>query len=355
MDYLSNTAAGFAADRADTAGKLALTVVAAGRDVHDFGGIDIVHVLTTTHYSPSLGAFSVPTNTWHQAWAMLGLAAAGEAIPVSVTQNLIDLQQADGGWMYDLGPYSISSDADSTGIALQALAAAGVAPTNSAVSSAILYLESTQDGGAGWLNANSTVAAVQGLLAAGEDLESDWLVDGRSPMEAVVAYQKSDGPFVWKRGVVVEWWGTTRPYDDLLATADAIPALYGVPKLFVPGVLAPFAPSPRGLDPDRTLAVPPRFSAGDGIDLVIPFGSDANVDGDVTVDWRPVGLAGWFVAGPAVRVDGYYTASLPSPTATTEYRVTFHDMDGVQHGSELGNPVSLTLTIYRTHLPLILR
>jgi hypothetical protein len=310
-------------------------------------------VLTTTHYSPSLGAFVVPTNTWHQAWAMLGLAAGGEAIPVSVTQNLIDLQQADGGWKYELGP--LSSDPGSTGVALQALAAAGVPLTDSAINSATLYLENTQDDRAGWSDANNTVAAVQGLLAAGEDLESDWLVAGRSPMEAVAAYQKSDGPFVWKQGIVVEWWGMALPYDNFLATADAIPALHGVSKLFTPGVLAPFAPSPRGLDPDRTLALPPRFSVGDGIDLLIPFGSDANVDGVLTVDWRPVGAAGWMAAGPAVRNDGYYTVSLPSPTGTTEYRVTFDDMDGVQHGTQLDNPVSFTLTIWRTHLPVVLR
>ena len=54
MDYLSSTASTFVARSADSAGKLALAVDAAGEDVRDFGGVDIVHVLTDTWYSPTL-------------------------------------------------------------------------------------------------------------------------------------------------------------------------------------------------------------------------------------------------------------------------------------------------------------
>ncbi|RMF47707.1 MAG: hypothetical protein D6755_04765, partial [Anaerolineae bacterium] len=224
LDYLAANAASYAAADPASAGKLALAVTAAGQDAHNFGGLDLVHVLTATHYSPTLGAFGVPTNTWHQSFAILGLAAAGEPIPVNATQNLLALQQPDGGWKYDLSPAFWNTTApDSTGLALQALIAAGLPVTDTHILSATAYLRSTQDPFGGWSNANSTAFALQGLLAVGEDLHA-WRVNGHTPFEALFAYQKADGPFVY------QWdspWGA--PTDNFFATRQAVPALLGVP------------------------------------------------------------------------------------------------------------------------------
>ena len=345
MDYLSATASSYVTKSADSAGKLALAVEAAGGDAHDFGGVNIVHVLTDTWYSPTLGAFGVPTNTWHQAFAIVGLAAAGETTPVSATQTLIGLQQSDGGWKYDFGPWSFTSDPDSTGIALQALIAAGVLPADTSVVSGTLYLQNQQNDQGSWSSwgspsANSTAYAMQGLLAAGEDLLADkWLKDGHSPYDALAAFQKPDGPFA------------VAGSDNGMATRQAVPALLGVHYPFTPAAMTPFSTVNRGSDPDRTVACPPRAAWGNSVDVTIPFGSDLDTDGSVALDWRISG--GSWVTGTTVhRADGYYTATVPVTVPVAyEFQATFTDPDGVQYGPTM----SSTLEPHYVYLPLILK
>lgn len=345
MDYLSSTASSYVNNGPDAAGKLAVAVEAAGEDAHDFGGVDIVHVLTSTYYSPTLGAFGVPTNTWHQAFAILGLVAAGETIPASATQTLTGLQQSDGGWKYDLSPAPWNTTTpDSTGLALQALIAAGVPPSDTSVVSGTAFLRSQQDAQGGWSNANSTAYAMQGLLAAGEDLIADWSSDdGHSPYDALAAYQKPDGPFVWA-------WSW--PGDNTLATAQAVPALLGKANPFTgTGVLSPFVAVQRGPDPDRTVACAPRATWGDSVDVIVPFGSDLDLDGAVALDWRASGGA-WVTGTTLHRADGYYTATLPLTNPLVyEFRATFTDPDGVQSGPT----TSSTLEPRYIYLPLVLK
>lgn len=239
LDFLATRAAAYAAGGPDRAGKLTVAVVAAGQDPYAFGGVDLVHVLTSTHYSPTLGAFGVPTNTWHQAFAILGLAAAGEAPPPEAVQTLIDLQQPDGGWKYDLSgsPWNTTTP-DSTGLAMQALIAAGVPATDASLVRAIEFMRARQDAQGGWGNANSTAYAMQGLLAAGEDLVADWSIQGHSPYDALAAYQKPDGPFVW----TWDW-----PEDNGLATWQAVPALLGRPLPIYPPLALPEGRNLAGL------------------------------------------------------------------------------------------------------------
>lgn len=239
IEFLAGRAAAYAAGGPDRAGKLAVTVVAAGQDPYAFGGVDLVDLLTNTYYSPTLGAFGVPTNTWHQAFAILGLAAAGETPPPTATQTLINLQQPDGGWKYDLSgsPWNTTTP-DSTGLAMQALIAAGVPPTDTALLKAIAFLAAQQDAQGGWGNANSTAYAMQGLLAAGEDLIANWSVGGHSPYNALAAYQKPDGPFVW----TWDW-----PEDNGLATWQAVPALLGRSLPIYPPLALPVGQNLAGL------------------------------------------------------------------------------------------------------------
>ncbi|MDY7075771.1 MAG: prenyltransferase/squalene oxidase repeat-containing protein [Chloroflexota bacterium] len=348
MDYLSSAAPSYVNTSSDAAGKLAVAVEAAGGDAHDFGGVDIVDVLNNTWYSPTLSAFGVPTNTWHQAFAILGLAAAGETIPVSATQTLVGLQQSDGGWKYDFGPWSFASDADSTGLAMQALIAAGVLPSDISVVSATGFLANQQDAWGGWSNANSTAYAMQGLLAAGENLVADWASEyGHSPYDALAAYQKSDGPFVWM------WdspWGP--PNDDFFATRQAVPALMGQYYPLPSATLTPFGGVNRGPDPDRMVACQPRAAWGNSVGVVIPFGSDLDGDGSVALDWRAHGQTSWVTGTEVHRGDGYYTATLPGTALLVyEIRATFTDPDGVQYGPTM----SVTLEPQHIYLPLIMR
>ena len=344
LDYLSATAASYVYVSADAAGKLALAVEAAGRDAHNFGGVDIVHVLTNTWYSPTLGAFGTPTNTWHQAFAILGLAAAGEPIPISATRTLTSLQQPDGGWKYNLSsnPWNTTTP-DNTGLAIQALIAAGVPPSDPSIVRGLDYLRDQQDEMGGWDNANSTAYAIQGLLAAGENLIADWSSsDGHSPYDALAAYQKPDGPFVWA-------WSW--PSDNGLATWQAVPALLGVHYPYTPsGPLHTFVPVERGPDPDRIVVCAPRGRLGSDIDVTIPFGSDLDGNGTITFTWRLNG--GTWTTPLAYRADGYFTATIPGhQIGVYDLRAEFSDPDGVQGGPTL----TTTFTIHGAFMPIVLR
>jgi len=346
MDYLSSTASIFANKDAASAGKLALAVEAAGGDAHDFGGIDIVYVLTDTWYSPTLSAFGVPTNTYDQAFPILGLVAAGEATPIGATQTLTSLQQLDGGWKYDLGPWSFSSDPDSSGLALQALVAAGVSTTDPSIGGGVQYLKDQQNTYGSWSSwgspsPNSTAYAMQGLLAAGEDLESAaWLKDGHSPYDALAAMQKVDGPFAL--------YGD----DNGLATWQAVPALLGQSYPLTGGSLATFQAVNRGPDPDRIVPATPRASLGSSVDLLVPFGSDLDQDAMVTLTWRLDG--GAWQTTTLQRAEGAFTTTIPThDPGVYDLRVTFSDADGVQGDSVV--TATGVLTIHRYVLPLVLR
>jgi squalene cyclase len=344
VDALAEGAAPFVQDSADKAGKLTLAVVAAGQDPRDFGGIDLVDAIEQ-HYSPTMGAFGSTgtyTNTWYQSYAILGLAAAKADVPAAAVSQLLALQQAEGGWKYDLGNgWWAVMDPESTGLALQALIAAGISPTDARIIKAVAYLRSAQDTSAGWGdNANATAVAMQGLLSTGEDLEQDWILNGNSPRNALASYQKIDGPFVWK------WdnpWGG--PADNGLATSQAVPALLGASLPLRPGATpAGFTPAFTGPDPDRLVAQTIVASLdGAKIWISLPFGGDLDLDGAAEFSWRAPGAADWTPIETTGRGSGVFTATLVlSDTLWYEFSATLSDADGIQHGQT--DSKSLTMT-----------
>jgi len=345
MDYLASVAPTYAYEFAKSAGKLALAVKAAGGDAHDFGGVDIVDVLANTWYSPTAGAFDNVDDSWDQSFAILGLAAAGETVPVSATQTLKDMQSPDDGSWVDAWGFS---QIDSTGLALQALIASGVAPADPSIARGVAFLRSQQDAQGGWGNANSTALGIQGLLAAGEDLDANWLQDGRGPYEALMADQKIDGPFT------SPWFGST---DNDYATLQAIPALLGV-HYPTAQTLKPFQGVHRGPDPDRLVAAAPRAAWGNSVDVIVPFGSDVDGDGSVALGWRVHGDTTWTTGATAHRADGYYTATLPfTPVVAYDFRATFTDPDGVQYENAILDTVALTVTLenHTVYVPLAVK
>jgi hypothetical protein len=194
-------------------------------------------------------------------------------------------------------------------------------------------------------SANSTAYAMQGLLAAGENLEAiRWLENGHSPYNALSELQKTDGPFTY---------GVT---DDFFATRQAVPALLGVHYPFA-HTLKPFVSVDRGPDPDRTVAADLDVSWNSSADVVVPFGSDLDADGNVTLTWREVGSTSWETE-TIHRADGYYTATLDlALPGAYELQATFVDPDSVQYGTVVSDSVSLTTTLarYDIFLPLVLR
>jgi energy-coupling factor transport system substrate-specific component len=169
-----------------------LALVGAGANPRDFAGRDLVAELRK-HRSPD---GSYPGGVNPTAFGILALRAAGDA-GSSLSRSarwLRGAQNPDGGWGFRP---DAASDPDSTGAALQGLAAAGGGGTGRGVD----YLRGAQEGDGGWSlvesgpsNSQSTAWAVQGLLAAGVDpggVESG----GRDPFEFLAARQAADGHY----------------------------------------------------------------------------------------------------------------------------------------------------------------
>jgi len=216
LDYLASVVDEYATS-ASTTGKLIVGVVAAGRDPTVFGQCNLIERLLSYE---SEGAFG--TTSLDQAWALLALAAAKRPIDQSAIDVLLGLQQEDGGW--ESGP-GWGTDTNTTGLALQALIAAGVDPSAPAIDRALSYLKSQQSSSGGFTystawgteaDANSTALSIQGLFAAGESpFAQQWQKGEQGPVDALLAFQLESGAFEWKPG----------QGENLLATAQAVPAI----------------------------------------------------------------------------------------------------------------------------------
>lgn len=219
LDFLITAGPGYL-DRgtAREYGKLLAGVVAAEGNPYAFAGHDLVQ---RTHATYQNGRFG--EHNWDQAWAILGLAAAGETIPITATQTLLADATSGGGWGFTPGG---SADVDTTGLALQALAAAGAPANHIALAEAKAFLRAQQNDDGGFpvrrpnsSNAPSTAYAILGLIATGENpLAETWRKNGLSPLDRLQAFQGPEG------GIE----GTAGP-NDILATGQAVPALMGKP------------------------------------------------------------------------------------------------------------------------------
>jgi prenyltransferase beta subunit len=228
LEYLATQVDAFATD-ATSAGKLLAGIAAAGLDPRAFAGVDLVARVKS--YADATGAFA--PSALGQAWAMLGLLAAREPLPAGAADTLIALQQPDGGW--ESGP-GWGTDSNTTALALQALAAAGLPVDHAALTQGLAYLAAQQSPTGGFTystawgttaDANSTAYAVQALIALGQNpLGAAWRKGERSPLDDLLALQLTEGAFEWQAGTGA----------NLLATAQAIPALLGKP-LPLPGII----------------------------------------------------------------------------------------------------------------------
>jgi PKD repeat protein len=230
-DYLSEQASSYATGASST-GKLIACLLPLDENPQSFGGMNLIETLQS-FYNPNSGAYG--STTWDQAWAIIARKAAGADIPANAVEYLKSLQLANGGWEYSAG---MGADTDSTGLVLQALAAAGVAAgdttlsANGVIATSLTYLRATQNNQGGWgyneqfsdTSANSTAYAIQGILAAGEDPQSiDWSMrDAQgsnsltiyTPQDALRSLQSSAGGFQGFSGE-----------NDPTATYQALPGI----------------------------------------------------------------------------------------------------------------------------------
>lgn len=179
-------------------------VAAAGGDVHNFAGLDLVEQMSTV-LSPTGEYDSTQFGPFSHAEAMLGLLAAGEAVDETAVSFLLN-SHTSGDWG---GP-------DSNGITLNVLGQLGVPALE-----AIANLQATQlpDGGWGFdvSNPSSSSEVVQGLKAAGENpYGPEWsqIVSGTltNAADVVMAQQGENGC----------WPNLYGPGDDPYGTTDAI-------------------------------------------------------------------------------------------------------------------------------------
>ncbi|MGC9025650.1 MAG: cell wall anchor protein [Chloroflexia bacterium] len=217
--------AGELASSPGSAAKVILAAVCAGKDPRRFGGTDLVAALEKA-YDVRSGSYGA--DLAGHALVLLALSAAGRPIPAAAVVYLRQAQTPEGGWAWDGSPASGGADTNSTALAVQALRAAGVVPSDPAVQSALSYFHTQQNADGGfpyakpspWGSAsdtNSTAYVVQALLAAGEDPEGPaWTVEGRTPLSFLRQMQLPSGAFLWQAQV---------PGENALATYQAVPAL----------------------------------------------------------------------------------------------------------------------------------
>jgi len=260
LDYLHAQVAAGAVETLGLEAKVVLALLATGQDPASFAGSDLIAELGAA-YDGTTGSYG--GNVFEQALAMLALASAGEPVPPEAAGYLLDEQRDDGAWALFGGTEDVG-DTNTTALAVQALWATG---HGDELGDALAYLHAVQndDGGFPYQNpsdygtdtdANSTALVLQALLAAGESLD-DWAPGGDGPLDALTAlYDPDSGGFLWQAAV---------PGPNVLATAQAIPALAGYTFVDLPRVEA--ASSPEPVPPAGGAALP----ASGGVSL-LPLG-----------------------------------------------------------------------------------
>lgn len=221
-NFLREQGEAYAAFGPGQAAKLVLAIVALGLDPAGFGDFDPV-ALVNGPLTASIGFRG--TGVFDHALAILALVAAGEDVPDGWEAALLDAQAENGGWAFDGSREPAQADSNTTAIVIQALIAAGASPDEDAIVRGLAYLRSLiapETGGFGYqedfplvADANSTGIAIQALIAAGEDPASEaW----GNPQGALSAFQNESGAFRYQDDF---------PDDNLYATVQAIPALAG--------------------------------------------------------------------------------------------------------------------------------
>lgn len=214
----------------DDPGRLAyliLDAAATGTDPHTFGGTDLVaRLLATAQPSGLFGTANAEFDgASRQGLALAALASAGvsgASLRGEVTW-LLQQQCPDGGWeSLNFGCSASDAvggeDTNSTSYAVQGLQALHVAP----LTSPITFLRSMQqsDGGWGYSGApsdpDSTALVIQALVALGvSPAAAPYALAGGTPYTSLLSDQVPSGAF--------EYPGSIDPASVLLATEQAIP------------------------------------------------------------------------------------------------------------------------------------
>ncbi|MCJ7738028.1 MAG: terpene cyclase/mutase family protein, partial [Anaerolineae bacterium] len=184
-------------------------------------------------FDESTGSYG--SSIYDQALIIVTLVRAGQPVSANAVDFLLDSQSDNGAWALFGDTEDAVGDTNTTALAIQALIAGGRAAE---IDSALDYLHTVQneDGGFPYQNpseygtdtdANSTAVVYQALVAAGEALD-DWAPEGTDPLVALISLADVEsGAFFWQAAV---------PAPNVLATAQAIPAIAGYTFVNLPQV-----------------------------------------------------------------------------------------------------------------------
>jgi hypothetical protein len=240
LDYLYTQIAEGEVDKLGPKAKITLALLATGQDPADFAGHDLIAELNAAYDETTCG---YGETMFDHALTLLALSDADRPIPDEAVRYLLDNQLADGAWAL-FSDTDSAGDTNTTALAIQALIATD---QQQGIDEAFAYLHGVQNDDGGFpyqspsdygtgTDANSTALVIQALLAAGESL-SDWSPAGASPLDALMALYDSDsGAFLWQMAV---------PGPNVLATAQAIPAIASYTFVSMPHVEAGRAPEPE--------------------------------------------------------------------------------------------------------------
>ena len=205
--------------------KLLLVAEAQGKDVHSFGGLDLVAGLEAREAASGRfsdeSAYGDYSNGITQSLALLALHRTGSGPDAAATDFLVSAQCPDGGFPEQFGG-TCTSSVDTTGYAVQALLAVG---RTAAAGKALDWLAGRQlasggFSGNGAVNANSTGLAAQALRAGGRDAAADKAVT------FLLSLQDGCSAAAGNRGAIE--YDAARSGDAARATTQAVPALAGV-------------------------------------------------------------------------------------------------------------------------------
>jgi hypothetical protein len=209
------------AKTAGGAGKLLVTANSLGMDGKSFGGVDLVQAIQASYGISATGQYG--GDTIGDAFAILGLHAAGQPVPAEAIQRLKSLQ-TEGGWSFSGDTSPKSEDTNTTAVVLQALKAEGVDNTDPLViKMAVTYLVSQQNKDGGWpyqqggsFGSDSDVNSTAYVVQAMQSLQNLTMV--QAGQNFILSLQNKSGAFGFQK---------SQSDDNAGATYQAVPALLG--------------------------------------------------------------------------------------------------------------------------------
>lgn len=205
--------------------RISLAVMSVGLDPTDISGKDLIDAICKTDFSKEMFTGSI-------SYALIAIDAAesdNDSVRSALKKAIIGAQRQDGGFntyinVDPLNPYSADSDADNTGIALQALAPyKNEDDVKTVVNKAVDYIKANQcdDGGFGYFgstSAESISMIMCGLVAAGID-PMTVTKDGKNMLDALLTFVNTDG------GGYYSDWVTGAKVSNALTSYEMLQAL----------------------------------------------------------------------------------------------------------------------------------